>query len=42
MTSYAVKATINASPEELWGLLTDAKAVPSWSDSRRTPPCDEP
>ena len=31
MTSYSVERTIDAPPEKVWGLLTDAAAYPSWN-----------
>lgn len=32
-TSYAVRKTINASPERVWALLTDASSYPEWNKS---------
>jgi hypothetical protein len=29
--SYAVTRTINAGPDRIWGLLTDAEGYPSWN-----------
>jgi len=31
MTSYSVKRSIVASPDVVWGLLTDAAAFPDWN-----------
>ena len=31
MTSYSVKRSIEAGPEVIWGLLTDASAYPNWN-----------
>jgi hypothetical protein len=31
MTTYAVTRTINADPQTLWGLLTDAESYPEWN-----------
>lgn len=31
MTTYSVKKSIKASPEVIWGLLTDAKSYPEWN-----------
>ncbi len=33
MTSYSVKETIDATPEKLWGLLTDSSAFPDWNST---------
>ena len=30
-TSYGVRRTINASPERIWELLTDARSYPDWN-----------
>lgn len=30
-TSYAVRRTINASPDKVWALLTDAASYPGWN-----------
>lgn len=30
MLSYSAKATINASPEKIWAILTDAPNYPDW------------
>jgi hypothetical protein len=31
MTSFATRITIAASPETIWGILTDAPAYPEWN-----------
>lgn len=31
MTSYSVKRSIEAGPDVIWGLLTDASAYPDWN-----------
>lgn len=31
MTTYRVSRAINASPETIWGLLTDAASYPEWN-----------
>ncbi len=31
MTKYSITRKINATPERIWGLLTDASAYPEWN-----------
>lgn len=33
MTTYSATRTIDASPERVWGLLTDAAAYPDWNST---------
>ena len=33
MKTYSAEITINASPEKIWGILTDANGYPDWDES---------
>lgn len=33
MKTYRAKTTIHASPEKIWGILTDAQGYPAWDES---------